>query len=207
MTMLHSLFFLPLLILALTACTTAGAPTLTAPATPTSLFPGTPSSTPLSTMPVPGALLPTTTLPAPTGPEFTVAVIVDATSEQVTREQAQAVIDEASGYLREFSPIGLTMVDFVNDGLGGGTADTAVRYLNARSAPPPDGIVIFSTGDQDQARTSGGYGFSIQAPAGFRSRFVSPAAGDQQIYIAVVDYSYKYMACGYGGSNAVKSSV
>lgn len=206
--MTYLLFPLPVLILALAACTTAGTPTPSVPATPTSLFPEAPSSTPLPTMPVPGGSpLPATTLPAPAGPEFTVAVIVDSTTEQVTREQAGAAVDQASGFLREFAPYGLRMVDFVSDGLGGSTADMAGRFINLRSALPPDGIVIFSTGDQGQAKVSGGYGYSIPSAAGFKSRFVSSAAGEGQIYIAVVDYGYKYMACGYGGSDAVMSSL
>jgi hypothetical protein len=211
--MTHSLFSIPnslfpvsVLILSLAACTIARTPTLPVPATPTSLFPEAPSSVPSPTGAVADTLLPATTLPVPTGPELTVTVIVDSTTEQVTREQAEAAVDQASGFLREFAPIGLHMVDFVSDGLGGSTSDMAGRYLSLRSALPPDGIVIFSTGDQGQARASGGYGYSMPAPAGFKSRFVSPAAGDRQIYIAVVDYGYKYMACGYGGADQVKSA-
>ncbi len=204
----HSILPVSILILSLAACTTTGTTSLPASTTPASLFPEAPSSEPPLTIAVPGStLLPETTLSAPAGPEFTVVVIVDSTTEQVTQEQAGAAVDQASGFLREFAPFGLRMVDFVSDGLGGSTADMAGRALNLRSAFPPDGIVIFSAGDQGQARASGGYGFSIQAPAGFKSHFVSPAVGDQKTYIAVVDYNYKYMACGYGGSDAAQSSV
>jgi hypothetical protein len=139
-------------------------------------------------------------------PEFTVSVIVDKTTQQVTREQVQGVIAEASKFLREFSPYGLTMVDYTEDANGGSMTDIATRYLVTRSAFPPNGLVIFSYGDNGQARASGGYGFSLPEPGGFKNAFVSPAVGGGQMYIAIVDYGYRYMACGYGGSETVQSS-
>ena len=200
----HRLLPVCTLMLLLAACTTSSPP---APATPTSLFPANVPTT--ETSPTLGAV---TSMPASatraaiSGPDFTVAALVDTTTEQMTREQAQAIIEQASGFLRQFSPIGLSMVDFVSDPAGGSTADMASRYLQPQSAPPPDGIVIFSSGDQNQARHTGGYGYALPLPAGFKNRFVSPAVGDSQIYVAVVDYNYRYMACGYGGSDTVQST-
>lgn len=200
-------FFFIITLLA-SACTTSG------PETPTSLFGVVSTATPPGLVNPPAAetLLPgappqpgPATLPAPA--EFGVAAIVDQTTQQVSREQAQAAIDQASRFLREFSPRGLQMLDYVEEAGGGSMAEIAARYLAAHATALPDGLVIFSAGDNGQARLSGGYGFSLPGPAGFRNRFVSPAAGEAELYVAVVDYAYKYMACGYGGAEAPGSAI
>ena len=206
--MIHNLqALLPIcvLLLSMIACGSSEPP---ATQTPFSLFASpppiaVPTTTTQETAPGPGAA--TATVQAAANPEFTVSAIVDASTEQVTREQAQAVIAEASKFLREFSPYGLAMVDFVTDGSGGGTADMANRYITTRSAFLPNGLVIFSAGDNRQAKTSGGYGYALQLSGGFRNAFASPA-GASLMYVAVVDYTYKYMACGYGGSDTVQSA-
>jgi hypothetical protein len=137
-------------------------------------------------------------------PGFKTAVIADTSTEQVTREQAQNIINEASGFLTEFTPYGLEMVDFVEDGSGGSTRDMVNRYLTGHATNLPNGIVLFSFGDGGQARLSGGYGYSVPAE-NFQNTFVSPVVGANQIYIAVVDFKYKYMACGYGSSENPQS--
>ena len=198
------------LLFSVTACTTSTPP---APGQPTSFF-GTNSSTATPSglvNPAAGQTNPPASsespAPAPVSSDFTVAAIIDTTTDQVTREQAQAAIDQASKFLREFSPRGLVMADYVEDGSGGSTADMANRYMGTHAAALPNGLVIFSAGDSGQARATGGYGFSVQAPAGFRNRFVSPAAGEAAMYVAVVDYAYKYMACGYSGSDTPSSTT
>jgi hypothetical protein len=97
------------------------------------------------------------------------------------------------------------MIDFLEDGRGGTTADMAGRYISTRSAALPDGIVIFSFGDQGQAKTSGGYGYSLAVQGGFKNPFISPSGSDSQMYVGVVHFGHKYMACGYGNSDAVQS--
>ncbi len=145
------------------------------------------------------------TLPAASSAnEFRVAVIVDKTTQTVTRDQAGAVITEASGYLREFSPIGLVMIGFTED--SGSTADIASRYIASHAGVLPDGLVIFSFGENGKAKAEGGYGYAVQAPGGFRNPFSSPATGNNQLFVAVVDYSYRYMACGYDGGDEVRSA-
>ncbi len=171
--------------------------------TATSLFPTTSAVTETSS--TGQALEPTlqTTAAPQSQPGFKAAVIVDTTSEQVSREQAQSIFNEASGYLKEFTPYGLEMVDYVEDGSGGSTRDMVNRYLTG-DIRGVNGIVIFSFGDGGQARLSGGYGYSV--PAGeLQNAFVSPVVGANQIYVAVVDFTYKYMACGYGGSVTASS--
>jgi hypothetical protein len=135
-----------------------------------------------------------------------VAVIVDTLSEPVTREQAQAVIDEASRLLRELAPFSIEMMDFVEDAGGGSTKDVASRYVTAHAAALPNGMVVFSFGDNRQAKASGAYSYGLVAPAGFKNSFVSPVLGADQIYVAVVDFNQKYAPCGYGGSETTHSS-
>ena len=147
------------------------------------------------------------TAPTPESkPSFKAAVIVDTTSEKVTREQAQSIFKEASGFLTELTPYGLEMVDFVEDGSGGSTKDMVNRYLGAQPANGLNGIVIFSLGDGGQARLSGGYGYSVPSDE-TQNAFASPVGGGNQIYVAVVDFTYKYMACGYGGSDSPQSAT
>ena len=203
---LHLLLAISMLMLSVIACGTSSPP---AAQTPTSSFPtplATASNATAATEAIASQGAPTSG-GAPAKPEFTVAVIADRRTEQVTREQAQAAVDEASRFLREFSPYGLTLVDFAEDGNGGATTDMASRYAAARSAPLPNGLVIFSAGDNRQAAASGGYGYSMPVLGAFRNAFVSPVGGENQLYVAVVDYNYKYMACGYGGSDTAQSTV
>jgi hypothetical protein len=141
-----------------------------------------------------------------TGTTFKVAVIADTLSEPVTRDQAQSIFDEANKLIQPFVPIGLEMVDFVQDGGGGSTQDMAGRYLASHPAALPNGILIFSFGDGGQAKLNNGYGYALPAPAGYRNAYVSPVGGADQIYVAVVRFGIKYMACGYGGTDAVQST-
>ena len=209
----HISAFLPFcaLLLSILACSTSGPASL---GTPTSLFGNVTTAVPtmMGATSELGASLPAPTLeptlpPAPAKGEFRAAVIVDKTTQSVTREQAQAIIKEASGYLREFSPIGLEVTDFTEDGGAGGTRDIANRYVTSHAGALPDGLVIFSFGDNGEAKANGGYGYALPAPGGFKNPFVSPLAGSNQIYVAVVDANYKYMACGYGGSDTASSPV
>ncbi len=200
------------LLLSLAACTSGTVAPQSPVEGPTSLF-GTASTatppelvSPGSSATQPAGAGESPQAPAPTGSDFTVAVVVDVTTNQVTREQAQAAVDQASTMLREFSPHGLVMKEYAQDGSGGPMAGIADRFLAAQPSPLPDGLVIFSAGDNGQARTQGGYGFSVLAP-NFRNRFVSPAVGDASVYVAVVDHSYRYMACGYGGADTASSAT
>lgn len=162
-------------------------------ATPTTLFggeasPAVPMITPTSPPPLTAPTAEATQAPAAS--EFTLAVIVDSTTAQVTREQAQALVTEATTYLDDFSRIPLKMIDYVDDARGGSMAEIVDRYVAPRSAPLPNGLVIFSAGDNGQARTSGGYGFSVPI-AGYRNVFASPVGGAAQLYVAVVDAAYQ----------------
>jgi hypothetical protein len=193
-----------IVLLALSACTTSAPPTV----------PNSPSLFASVTAPTSGAV--TTEAPTaapgapnaapPTSSNFGVAAIVDTTTQHVTREQAAALITEASGYLDDFAPIPLEMTDFVEDGGGGDAGALAARYINTHAAALPNGLVIFSLAGGEAIKSIGGYGFAIAGPAGFRNAFASPSVGEGLLYVAVVDYNYKYMACGYGGTEQVQGS-
>jgi hypothetical protein len=144
---------------------------------------------------------------APEVPVFTVAVIVDTHSEAVSREQAQAVLEEAGRLLKELTPVTLVMTDFVEDSSGGLTSDTGSRYVSAHTRALPNGILIFSYGDGGAARMNGGYSFGLAAPIAFRNAFVSPLMGAGHLYVAVVDFSHRYAPCGYGGAEALQSAT
>ncbi|HTP02291.1 MAG TPA: hypothetical protein VMJ64_13035 [Anaerolineales bacterium] len=209
--MMHNLhLFLPACALALSLIACGRSQIPAAPTQP-SLFASQPASTAVLATLQSETSLPATaaaeTLQPPNKPEFAVSVIVDTSTQKVTREQAQALINEASTYLKPFSPYGLVMVDYAEDANGGSMSDIATRYLALRSAFPPNGLIIFSNGDGGQAKANGGYGFSVPEGGSFKNQFVSPAAGDSHVYVSVVDYGYKYMACGYGGSDTPQGTL
>lgn len=200
------------------ACISCGAPPATAVVLPTFQITAVPEAGTTSGLVPTEALLadsaseapPSNATPATAAgatPGFTVAVVVDTRSEPVTRDQAQAVINEASQHLRELTPVQLLMTDYVEDAAGGATTEMVQRYMVSRAGALPNGIVLFSFGDGGQAKQSGGYAFAVPAPSGFRNAFVSPSVGNGQIYVAVVQFSHKYMPCGYGGADASQSST
>jgi len=194
-------------VIAASACGPTPGETVTAPtAPPTMSLAGTPMS-PESVPDVVTGAPPTAGAATQPASAFTVAVIVDMQSEPVRREQAQAMITEASGFLQPLTSISLVLTDFVEDAGGGSTNDMASRYVTSHAAAVPNGLVIFSFGDSGRAKLEGGYGYALAGPAGFRNVFVSPVAGSGQIYVAVVHSSHKYAPCGYDGADSVQGST
>lgn len=146
-----------------------------------------------------------TSAPGPREPVFSVGVVVDTRTEAVTRDQALALVNEAAAHLKALVPVTMVMADFVEDAGGGATTEMLQRYMLGHTGALPNGVVILSSGDQERAKVNGSYGYAAAAPEGYRNSFVSPLAGNKQIYVAVIDYSYRYMPCGYGGSGEIKS--
>ncbi len=182
-----------------------------APATQTAAAPLTEAASSLAVPAATDSLVPSLS-PSPsatstTGTNFKVAVIVDTLSEPVTLEQSQGVFNEANGLIQPFVKVNLEMVDFVQDGSGGATKDMAARYLASHPAERVNGLLIFSFGDGGQAKLQDGYGYALPGPAGFRNSFVSPVAGTEQIYVAVVRFGRKYMPCGYRGTDVQQSAA
>jgi hypothetical protein len=199
---LYFIFSLVIILLVLlAACNIPGIST--ASATEPSLPPG--GESPFSVTETPQGNIDTNTPLAPIF--FEVAAIVDTTSEPVTRDQAQSLVTDANYIFFNLTPFGVYMVDFVEDSAGGTMDQIANRYISSHASALPDGIIIFSFGDDGQAKLYGGYAFTLPGPAGFRNPFNSPVVGNTNLYIGIVHYSHKFAACGYGDSDTVQSTV
>lgn len=169
-----------------TAASTTGATTTTAAPTTTS------TTLPAET---------TTTTEPPLG-VFRVVVIVDLSSEAVTREQAQDLVDTASLIHRDLSGFAVEMVDFVEavapTSSGTRDLDALVRdYESAHWPDMPDGFMIFSYGHDDTAAAFGGYTYTLPAPPDHAYRFVSTFHPEPIYHIGVVHFGHKYARCGY----------
>ncbi len=146
---------------------------------------------------------------APSEPDgyFKVAVIVDTTSDLVTREQAEAVIAIANSKLIDLTGFGLQLVDFVEDDSGGSIDSLVESYMDSQEATLPNGILVFSVGDEDRAKINRAYARQILAPDGFNNAFVSPYLGDGYMYVAVLQFNHRYAACGYAGTDSIQGVV
>jgi hypothetical protein len=144
---------------------------------------------------------------APTG-YFKVAVIVDTTTDPVSREQAEEILAIAGEQLIVLTGFGLEMVDFVEEDSGRSMADLVENYMNQHPANTlPNGILIFSVGDDDRAKINRAYAQQIPAPEGFRNAFVSPYLGDGYMYVAILQFNHHYAACGYAGTDTIQSMM
>lgn len=137
---------------------------------------------------------------------FKVAVIVDTTSDPVSREQVEAIIAFSNEQWIDLTGFGLQLVDFVEDDSGGSIADLVGNYME-RESDLPNGILVFSVGDDDRAKINRAYAQQIPAPDGFKNAFVSPYLGDGYMYVAVLQFNYHYAACGYAGTDIIQSQV
>ena len=161
------------------------------------LIPPTPSSTDL----------PPTNTPAPIG-EFTLAVLVNLDSELVSSAQAQQLVDEASRILYTLTGFVLKMIDYAEMS-NPGAMDYLIlnAYLNSAPSEIPNGILIFSFGDNNIAKLHGGYSMVFPGPTGFRNSFQSAYAPQGSLYISVLHYSHRFAKCGYGDSDIPISNV
>jgi len=138
---------------------------------------------------------------------FKVAVIVDTTSDPVSRGQAEAIIELANAKLIDLTGFGLQLVDFVEEESGGSMESLVEGYMDRHESNLPNGILIFSVGDEDRAKINRAYAQQIPAPSGFRNSFVSPYLGADYMYVAVLQFNHRYAACGYAGTDTHHRSV
>lgn len=192
-----------ILVLALTLACTFGS---TAPTQAPPLSPPTPDPAPTVVIPPTAAILPATSAPE-AARIFTLAVLVDLASEPVTREQAQTLVDEASEILFGLIGFKLAMIDFRGFSSGGATSAIIQEYLNSAPAIIPNGMILFSFGDNGTAKLYGGYAYTLPGPAGYVNQFVSPYAHENDLYVGVVHFSHRYARCGYGDSETPVSNV
>lgn len=161
---------------------------------------------PIETLP-PTKIIPSpTSTPAPLG-VFTLAVLVDTTSEPVTREQAQILVDESAQILYRLTGFVFEMVDFQEINVGGPTKGMVQSYLDTSPAMIPNGIILFSFGDNGDAKRYGGYAYTYLGPETFHNSFVAPDDIARDIYIGVVHFGHGYAKCGYGDSDTPISDV
>lgn len=188
------------LALTILACSLPSALTPTPSPPPPSSPAPMPSPTPFATTSGP------TASPGAPGAVFTVSVLVDLRSEPVPRESLDTVFADASRILFEHTGITFDLIEAV-EGTPSSSVDVFARRYLADAAEVPNGLVIFSYGDDDRARTFGGYSFWVPGPAGFHNDFVSPVAGDAHVYVAVLHWSHRYARCGYGEAQEPVSPV
>jgi hypothetical protein len=124
---------------------------------------------------------------------FRVAVLLN-TSRTVPAEDLTRIFSRADDLLADRT--GHRMVQTERADVGTGKVVPAVRaYLAAHREDPPDGLLVLS--DDSEAREYGGYSISLPLPAGRHNAYPSPAEGDGQAYLAVIDFDHLYAKCGY----------
>ena len=145
---------------------------------------------------------------APESPVFKIAVIVDAATDPASREDVEAVLAFVEPAFNELSGFRLEVIEIMEDGESGSIERIATDYM-AYAAELPNGILVFSKGDDDRAVINRAYAQQVPGPEGFRNPFVSPIErlGDSHVYIAVVQFNHMFAACGYGGTDTIQSPV
>lgn len=144
----------------------------------------------------------------PQPPVFKIAVIVDAATDPVSREEVEAVLAFVEPAFNELSGFRLETIEILEDGEGGSIERIASDYL-AQAFEIPNGILVFSKGDNDRAIVNRAYAQQVPGPERFRNPFVSPIPhlADSHLYIAVVQFNHLFAACGYGGADTIQSPV
>lgn len=137
---------------------------------------------------------------------FRVTVIVDTTTDPVSQEQAEAILAIADAKLIDLTGFGLQLHRFVESSSGGSVTHLVETYMQHESTLP-NGVLVFSVGDDSRAKINRAYAQQIPAPAGFKNAFVSPYLGDAYMYVAVLQFNHHYAACGYAGTERIQSQV
>ena len=144
----------------------------------------------------------------PQPPVFKIAVIVDTATDPVSREDVEAVLEIVTPAFNELSGFRLETIEILEDSGDGSIERIASDYL-AQASEIPNGILVFSKGDDDRAVINRAYAQWVPGPEGFRNAFVSPYPdiGDSYIYTAVVQFNHLFAACGYGGTTEIQRPV
>ena len=152
--------------------------------------------------------LPALTACVPETPHFKIAVIVDTATDPVSREDVEAVLTLVAPEFIELSGFQLETIEILENSRGGSIERIATDFLQ-RAREVPNGILIFSVGDDNRAKINRAYAQQVPGPEGFRNPFVSPIPHleDSHVYIAVVQFNHLFAACGYGGADTIQSPV
>jgi hypothetical protein len=145
---------------------------------------------------------------APQPPTFKIAVIVDTATDPVSQGDVEAVLALVAPRFLELTGFHLETMEIVEEGGGGSIERLATDYM-AHAPKLPNGILIFSVGDDSRAKINRAYAQQVPGPEGFRNSFVSPYPhlGDSHVYIAVVQFNHLFAACGYGDADTIQSPV
>lgn len=95
--------------------------------------------------------------------DFKIAVIVDTTIDPVSREDVEAVLAVVAPEFNEMTGFRLETIEIVEDGEGGSIERIATGYME--QAPKiPNGILIFSVGDDSRAKINRAYAQQVPGP-------------------------------------------
>lgn len=137
---------------------------------------------------------------------FSIAAIVDTTTDEVSEDEVNAILAIAEVSLYELTGFGMQLTSYTRDGRGGTVEEIAQRYIHPQNGDLPNGLLIFSVGDEDRAKLNRGYAQLVQGPEGFRNEFAASDGRSDWIYVAVLYFGYRYAACGYGGEDTIQSA-
>ena len=116
----------------------------------------------------------------------------------VVKAVGQVLKCEASAIFQGLTGFSIVMVDFVEmmPEQAERRSDLPDRYLASNPAVIPNGIVLFSYGDNNQAQPYGGYSGAMHGPSSYSSHF--PINGDNtMINVSTVHFGHRYAICGY----------
>jgi hypothetical protein len=116
------------------------------------------------------------------------------------------VLATASEGLMESMGFGFELHEFLEDGSGGSIESLVKNYMDGERNLP-NGILVFSVGDDDRAKTNRAYAQQVRGPMGFKNAFVSPHRGDNHMYVAILQFNHLFAACGYAGTDTIQSQV
>jgi hypothetical protein len=136
---------------------------------------------------------------------FSIAVILDTTTDSVRQEEREEILALASAKLEDLTGFTFQETIYLEDGQGGTVEEIVLRYMSTNDKELPNGIILFSAGDEDRAKIGRGYSQKVTGPNGFRNSFISSANESDQMYVAIVYFNYHYAACGYGAEDTVQS--
>ncbi len=140
-------------------------------------------------------------------PSFAISILVDLDSEPVPADGLATALEEASSLLQGRTGFVFTLLEVVEGRPTDSIGPWVSEYLAGRAPPLPNGVVVFSYGDDDFARSRGGYSFNVPAPAGFVNSFIAPVAGSGSVYVAVLHWGHRFGACGYDEAGDLVSAV
>jgi hypothetical protein len=101
-------------------------------------------------------------------PSFGISILIDLDSEPVPAEGLATALEEASALLQEPTRFVFTVLEVVEGRPPASIDDWVSAYLASKAPPIPNGVVVFSYGEGDLARSRSGYSSFVPGPPGYR---------------------------------------